>query len=791
MPSKDDILAEIARLNSSNPDLNTKSFATKTLLDLNQEGENAPLVDILTYIKAPWGLNEKPYPIQEFIFKIIYGMPLDNTLKRIEVWDRTRERIIHTLTEEGFLEFLYKEDRTNLSLENHKKRWHPSLKKGDKFPYIVFRLGRRGTKTTMSQWITGYEIYKLLKRESPQAYYRFRQDQPIRITLVATGKEQAQELLAPARSAIQRSPYLKRFVESDTLNKISLATKAGRAAGLPGATSGISVQASPCSAKSLRGPANILALLEEYGAFFWELKGSNKSDKAIWTALYPSVADFKDPDTGKGDGMILIISTPQSKDTHMFKVEEEIRQKVRNGLILNIPSYWINPNLDSQVLREAFDTDRKGFEQEFDARYLEQAEEAFTLEEIKAIHKPISSISGTTLPDEAVYMGIDLGLKNDGTAITLTAINSQGKSRIVVHELYRCGLPPYEKEKILPLNKIAERIDYLWNYWSVKGGIYDQWNCAVPETYITMENGVSKKIEEVSVGDRVLTHTGQVKEVKEVFVGDVKEEKLRNLKIAGINQRLCYSRTHQFQVWSEKDQNWEWQFISDIKEGDYLRSVHFNMEEKESDPSGAMVLGYFIGHLDSLKILDNKNLRFTISSRKSNIALETILKVSELMLEEQIQFEMTPVKDSESVYIHIKNDKLVKFLKDNILEEGLIKSHWLSMNPEDSKIFVENLFKSRTSVKLSDIRIAEQLYYIVSRSGMTPWINAKQKNLNIDLDLVKSYKQESYQITLGKKSSLISTKVAPDGSLMRRVESIKEEIYTGQLFDLHVDEDFS
>jgi hypothetical protein len=315
--------------------------------------------------------------------------------------------------------------------------------------------------------------------------------------------------------------------------------------------------------------------------------------------------------------------------------------------------------------------------------------------------------------------------------------------------------------------------------------------CSFHETYITMENGVSKKIEEVSVGDRVLTHTGQVKEVKEVFVGDVKEEKLRNLKIAGINQRLCYSRTHQFQVWSEKDQNWEWQFISDIKEGDYLRSVHFNMEEKESDPSGAMVLGYFIGHLDSLKILDNKNLRFTISSRKSNIALETILKVSELMLEEQIQFEMTPVKDSESVYIHIKNDKLVKFLKDNILEEGLIKSHWLSMNPEDSKIFVENLFKSRTSVKLSDIRIAEQLYYIVSRSGMTPWINAKQKNLNIDLDLVKSYKQESYQITLGKKSSLISTKVAPDGSLMRRVENIKEEIYTGQLFDLHVDEDFS
>lgn len=329
MPSIEEIKAEIARLDNEISAKTTSNVVEKALAEVSDEDDGTVPVDILTYVSASWGLNEKPYPIQRFILKLIYGLPLDEGKPTIELWDRFRERIERTYNEVEFLNYLYTDGRTNLSLEEHKKRWDPIRKLGSKFSTIVFRLGRRGTKTTLSQWITGYEVYRLLKMKSPQGYYGFRDVQPIRITLVATGKEQAQELLSPARAAIQKSPYLRRYVESDAQNKIGLTTEAARRAGLKGSAAGISIQASPCSAKSLRGPANILALLEEYGAFFWELQGSNKSDKAIWTALEPSTSDFKDPVTHKVDGMVLIISTPLSKSSHMYKVEDEIRKELQ------------------------------------------------------------------------------------------------------------------------------------------------------------------------------------------------------------------------------------------------------------------------------------------------------------------------------------------------------------------------------------------------------------------------------------------------------------------------------
>lgn len=519
---------EIARQEFVGSHVSKSSVISKAIADNSANSEEEAAVDIIEYVQASWGLDSTPYPIQRCIFKLIYGLPLKDScpecngvgvievpksstphcqqilekvcpkcegkkkegdtlskFRDIFIWDRFREKIEGEFTEREFVDYLYEDGRCNISPEDHDKQL------GSRPATVVLRLGRRSGKTTMSQWITAYEIYRLVRLKCPQAYYRIRPDQPISITVVATGKEQSQTLLEPSRNIINRSPYLKRFVDQDSLQKISLATPYSLETGA-GSRAGIQINAAPCSAKHLRGKANIIALLEEFGTFFYELKGSNKSDTAIYAALQPSTIDFKNPVTHKGDGLVLIVSTPLTKESYMYEVEQNIRDKKMVGLVLHLPSYWINPNLDSTELRGIYESDRLMFQREYEADYLDKISSAFTFDDLEALRRPVDSDANIIRYEESAWMGVDLGIKNDGTSISVVAANSEGRYRLVVHEVYRTDIGKYENYEILPIEEMAKRIDEIWNFYGVKGGIFDMWNCYGLESYL--ESGARKNL---------------------------------------------------------------------------------------------------------------------------------------------------------------------------------------------------------------------------------------------------------------------------------------------------------
>lgn len=474
------ILAEVARQESVVDYQPASSLLGQAMDEMARENDDS-VVDILTYITAPWGLNETPYPQQRFILKLIFGLPLDDIEEDIEIYDEFREKLIRKCSEVEFLDFLHVDDRCNFDSRQHAARL------GTKINKLVLRMGRRGTKTTICQWMAAYNLYCLIKRRWPQGYYHIRKDQPISITLVATGKDQAITLLAPARSAIKRVPFLRQYVETDSKQKITLNTQYNREHGL-GPESGLFVQAAPCSAKSIRGDANLMVLLEEYGQFFWELAGSNKSDIAIYRAVAPSVSGFVDPHTGKPEGMLLIISTPLSKESHMFTIEDDIRKgREENGLFLHLPSWWMNPLIQPSELRSHYNSDRVGFDQEYGAIYLDQTESAFKRADMEACRQSPRGAALAIQRGEVCFMGLDLGLKNDGTTITIEAVNQNGECRTVHHEQHRVGLPPYDDPTIteLDIKEMAARVDFLWNYYSCMGGIGDQWNAYGVRSYLT------------------------------------------------------------------------------------------------------------------------------------------------------------------------------------------------------------------------------------------------------------------------------------------------------------------
>jgi intein/homing endonuclease len=342
--------------------------------------------------------------------------------------------------------------------------------------------------TSLAQWVAAYFCYRVLKKYHPQEYYQTRRDQPITISLIATTKVQAQDLLAPARATIKRSPYLRRFVTNDDVRRIDLNTPYNIDHGLD-SESGIKVKAEPCSARATRGPAIMLGLLEEFGLFMSHIKDSNSSDKEIYTAIAPGISDLKNPETDEPEGLMIIVSTPLTTESYMYEVEQGIwdgDSELSNSLALHIPSPWVNPLLSSKALRTFHAVDPAGYEQEYEARYSDQYRKAFTREVIERCRKDPGDHQWL-LPGEDVFCGFDLGgLKagNDRTTISLIAMNAEGLGRLILHEVIGYGLPGYEdyldetREELdlLSIKKIAKHIDELWVRWNVRKGLGDQWN---------------------------------------------------------------------------------------------------------------------------------------------------------------------------------------------------------------------------------------------------------------------------------------------------------------------------
>jgi hypothetical protein len=541
-----DLLEEIAR--QEQQDSTSTSLIDRVIQHQTDPEEYNEVVDILEYVRAEWGLNENPFPIQRFILKLIFGLPLDDrpddvieqvlsptqficsrphqfrrsryvnvglnsgskvskinvyrrtvtldweppyplkvgdwVTSRIEVWDRFRENLLGTYTEAEFFDFIYGDGpgsdncRISLSREEYNQRL------GKQMNLVIARLGRRAGKTSIGQMIAGYFCYRTLKKYNPQEYYQVRRDQAITMTLMATSKDQAQDLLAPARASIRRTPYMRRFLGPDSVRRLVLTTAYNIDHALS-YESGIKITAIPCSAKSARGPANILAILEEFGFFYFELKGSNKSDKEIYAALAPSTSDLCNPDTGEPEGLIFIPSTPLTTESYMHEIEETIWERktdMLNSLVIHLPSYWANPLISGVKLKEIYALDPATFSREYDADYTEQLETALKRDFVELCRQDPVNCTWKTHGEE-LYMGFDMGMVKDWTVISIAALNAEGIARLVHHEPIGFKQTPGWEEYIdettgnsLCIVKIARRVDELWIQWGVRLGLGDQHN---------------------------------------------------------------------------------------------------------------------------------------------------------------------------------------------------------------------------------------------------------------------------------------------------------------------------
>jgi len=441
--------------------------------------------NIIEFAEAPWGLGMGTipgmpplFPVQKFIFKCYYNIPLDDKEHNILIKDRFNEQERFRFTEIEYIDYLWNEGRINIKeVTGEAKEARPNL---------LLVIGRRGLKTSSIAILTAFETYKLVRKVSPQEYYGIPPDDEIRISCIATNQEQASELFRRISGHLERSDYFKNFRNKPTLNYMQVSTQRdietyGPAQSIAGRPS-IRIVASPCSGRGIRGHNNIIAVLDEMAYFFESDTSADKSDDAIYDAVTPSVAKFSSPQ-GEPHGRIISISSPAARQGKFFELYQRSMEPDCNDLLMiQAPTWEVDYTLAPKFLRAKYAENPISFGCEYGALFSDRVTAWIENEQYLRVNI-IPGLKEKTMSYERIphFLGFDLGLKNDGSAIAICHIVKKeigGVMRDLIE--LDCSDVRYakdEEKEHFYVEEIADWIASFANKFFIVKGIMDQEYC--------------------------------------------------------------------------------------------------------------------------------------------------------------------------------------------------------------------------------------------------------------------------------------------------------------------------
>jgi intein/homing endonuclease len=403
------------------------------------------------------------------IHNCLYGMKLDDVPGAIKVPDVTNEKILYEFSEKQFLEWLYAEKRCNTSITE-----------GKTFRELILVAGRRSSKSTLAACISNYELYRLVKKGNPSAYFGFPDDSEIVILNVAPTDEQAGVVFEMIQRQATRCPYLRDRCLHQTMSYFDLRTDADLKLTGKARASLISL-AGGCSSNALRGRNAIVIIMDEM-AFFIDNGGRFSGDE-VYKALSPSTASFG------SDGKVLILSSPYAKYGKFWDRYNESFQEPDVSLMFKMYTPMVNPTIQSAILKAARRRDRISFIGEYGGEFSDSV--TAWIDDENEFKKCISGRQPSPhgIPDVEYYAGIDLGFKNDGTAIVI--VHDDGK-RIVLdyadvwysgssdvwefdNSIYG-GCNKHSTAELIKMEWVVDELKELHRWFPIKKGVLDQHN---------------------------------------------------------------------------------------------------------------------------------------------------------------------------------------------------------------------------------------------------------------------------------------------------------------------------
>jgi len=462
------------------------------------------VLNIIEYVESPFGLGFSQelcgmslFPVQKFILKCFYNLPLDDQVRNIKVpksWryaQSAKPEHYHTFTEVEYMKYLYNEGRCNIKEQDHDRH------------ELILPIGRRSGKSLISSMIASYEIYRLLRKGNPQRYYGVQDGAEITISMVAPTKDQSKILYNATRNNFQNCDFFTPYLSRDTQSYVRFQTPQDldqTGAAKDGGRDSVQVMFFSSVSSGIRGLSNIVIILDEV-AFFKD-KGASSAD-AVYQAAAPSTATFAplDPNGTQetlhrdSEGRIIMISSPFNKDGLFYDKYEQSKvggAASRDILMVQAPTWEVNPQVPIGFLENHHGKDPVAFATEFGAEFTDRVMAWIEREKDLMVCLDTDlrpSVKGK--PRVPHSLGLDLAVKGDRTSVALTRPDGD-KIRLVYHEEWQAGkswydLNPHLEEPIIPYAKelhntdmldfdaLAEWIQALSKRFYIVDGVFDQW----------------------------------------------------------------------------------------------------------------------------------------------------------------------------------------------------------------------------------------------------------------------------------------------------------------------------
>ena len=346
--------------------------------------------------------------------------------------------------------------------------------------------------TFLASVISAYETYKLLLKGDPQAYYGLPPSNNIQIISVATDKDQAGLLYQEVSGHYRACGFFRPYTANNTQSYARFQTpkdieRYGRYVDDQTAKATLKVTFRSCIAKGLRGAGNLVVILDEMAHFIDE--GQSGAD-AVYNAVTPSTSAFspKNPkDTRKAigpvEGRIISISSPlgrQGMFYKLFQIGMRGGEASKTMLCIQAPTWEVNPSLPASEFEKHYMKDPTVFFTEYGGEFtdrtrgwIEKPEDLFA-----CIDKGLRP-SNAPAPRRSHFVGIDMGLVNDYTAVAIGHLEATAdRGNVIVLDLVdrihsREG--KYHHKERLDIDDVVEWLHKYSRQYYFAHGVFDQW----------------------------------------------------------------------------------------------------------------------------------------------------------------------------------------------------------------------------------------------------------------------------------------------------------------------------